>query len=406
MITDFRTKKIFVFITFFFYGAGIFSSCAGFDKTSAESSNSERVLASGIPIQTFSSEETISDNTVETSEPFEVNVPQYDLAECEFKIDSVTKHISAHYDDTEQKGNEGYIVDYDLQYVDYGVDTVSVYSAERSSDVAVHYMPIEDTLWMEIIDSMPKACRWCSMEKEKRTMINDALLSYRIDNINDVTELRDLSELLDENYDIFPYVTSYKYPLDRIIEENHDPDTSYLYTESKNYDSVIEGDITRYTLRTELDGLPIGVPEENRLVSTKEKYGDYYGSIWGVDDDYLRNFYSDDSGCVVDVIFYNYNVTGTLQDNLKVMPLEDCICNSLYGALHEALSSNSHYCCVYGAELIYLPFSENCTEIGDWNYNVIFVPMWAIYTVVDGDYLNSSTIYLNAVTGELVSYGL
>ena len=88
------------------------------------------------------------------------------------------------------------------------------------------------------------------------------------------------------------------------------------------------------------------------------------------------------------------------------MPLEECIENSLPGALAEA-SMFGNYCLVYGAELVYIPFSVGCSAVADWDFEVVFVPVWALYTYsYNSNIANASCIFLNAFTGELVSSGL
>lgn len=337
-----------------------------------------------------------------TEGTFDVLYPEYELIACDFSFDPTDNHITAHYDDTGI--GDGYIIDYDLYYEDYSVDTVSIYNATKINSMGQMSLGTEGDEWIQIIDSSSAVKNLFSCSQERINISSDIVSSYSIID----SSSSEIFSYLNEDYELFPYCICYNYPVEEIFEldEQDEPFGIYDYPNNVSLSNDISVNLDKITIRTGIDGIPIGIPSDNRKITTSRMYGDYYGSVFGVDDDYCSGYISVDDNLLIDFLYYNYDLELIDGSSAQVVPLEECIDNSLPGALAEA-SFTGNYCLVYGAELVYIPFSVGCSDVGDWEYDVIFVPVWALYTYsYDSISANTSCIYLNAITGELVSGGI
>lgn len=359
-----------------------------------------RILEESHPITTIgSSDETLDYISEETHEIF---YPVYDSAPCDFSCDTSEKHITAHYDDTGI--GDGYIIDYDLYYYDYDVDTVSIYNATKANIMGQMSLGPDEAYWLHIVDPVPAVKNLNGCSNERIELSNDIINSFSVMDYSDSSVFRHLSE----DYDLFPYGVHYFYPVLDIfaLDEPDEPFSvnGYIYFDPIN--DEITTDLDKVTLRVELDGIPVGIPSDNHKITTNRMYGDLYGSVFGVEDDCKSGYISLENHLLVDFLYYNYDLEIIDGSTAEVMPLEECIENSLPGALAEA-SMFGNYCLVYGAELVYIPFSVGCSAVADWDFEVVFVPVWALYTYsYNSNIANASCIFLNAFTGELVSSGL
>lgn len=371
-----------------------------------ETIKTERVLPSGISIETnpYVEETSKIDDFSEY-----IYVPTRELSACDFDVDNDTHKISAHYDDSDLYGEYGIAVDYDLFYEDYGVTEVAVYRAERSNSLAMHNIDLEDTNWIRVNDPS-EGVTFASIDvnnQERMDISFNAALSFSIEDIDSNEAISDLATRLEEYYLISSNLAYFDYPLGRVNQLDVSQE-SFRITDANNfydYGSEVTSDVREYYLRSYIDRLPVGSVSEAVMLQLRVFYGDYFGSFFGIDDSFTEGFFLEDEGIFVNFISYNYENYEVEGDVCTVVPLEECIDNSLYGVLRRADGASRAN--VYAAELIYVPLAENSTGFGDFSYDVLFVPVWALYIVYENSNgVQGGEVFLNAMTGELVGHGI
>lgn len=371
-------------------------SFIGCSKSTSESTNTSRVHnpEDAIAIDTFSTEN--NDETIETAPPFEVSEPTYQVKECELDIDSNNHTIVGQYVD-----GDDYIISFDLTYYDYGVNEVGIYNAVPTNRLGMSPINILESDWNENSDEFIGAIQTFSTDEHRKELSVQCALTYENGAVDTNSDLLDIIAIINEynRYTVFPYYCSYQYPIaemnDSVSNEQH------IYKQHSTSEQV-----NFVTLRTELDGLPIGLPLDNRHPVTRCRYGDYYGSFCGVDDSYTRGFYKSDIFTQVDFLYYNYDAELIEYSKASVKPIEECILNAVPGILNGYGSNN---CDVYSAELVYIPFSVGADSLGYGNYDIVYLPVWAIYMISSSPSQTPTAavaVYLNAITGELVSRGI
>ncbi len=344
--------------------------------------------------------ETVSEPEVgpltETTYPtFETHQPEYEVAACDFDIDPINHTIKAHYDDTADNP-DGYIIDIDLTYYGYDIDEVSIYEASVGNFGSS--INVNGTVWKEIILNGYGALYVLTSDENRQQLSYQAALTYTYTSNDEATNASEIIELLDEKYELYPFVTSYTFPVAEMNKYEED-DFSFYY-DKEDYIEFI-------TVRTMMDGIPIGVPKDNDRMQMGLRYGDLYGGfgLALIEDDYWTSYKNEDTSTIVDFKYYEYEYE-TVSTG-KVIPLEECIDNALPGLVGEAYFSVGNYCNAYGAELVYVPIRIGVQSFSDFNpgNKIMFVPVWAIYSISYGDGgAWSSAVFLNAFTGELVSY--
>lgn len=293
-----------------------------------------------------------------------------------------------------------YVVDFDLTYYDYGVKEVSIYKGVPTKKIGMQPVDTLDTEWGENKDDALGAIKTFSNDEHRKELSVQCALTYNNGLVDSSEDLIDITSIITEygSYKIFPHYSSYQYPVAEMNASVESDD--YIYKMHKDTEQV-----NFVTIRTELDGLPIGVPFDNYNMEFELRFGDYYGSFFGIDDNYTRGFYKKETCTQIDFIYYNYNAELVDSSTATVMPLEECIMNSLPGIINNYGAGDCH---VYAAELVYAPFSVGCNDITCWDFDAYYIPVWAVYMISSETPYNqtrANAIYLNAITGELISYG-
>lgn len=387
------------FISFVFILSFLICSCQS-DSNSTEITTDGTNLYAPISIETFSDESTSVVKTDEESEEptyptFETHKPEYDIAPCEFDIDIVNHTIKAHYDDTADKP-DGCVVDINLLYSDYGVQQVSIIEATRNNSAPV--IKISDTEWEEKIYNGFGALYTFSPDEYRGQLSVQGALSFELVSDEEVENMSVILDLLDNEYDVFPVISKYTFPISEMKKyEEPDMDFSFYYLDEENIDYV--------TVRSIFDGLPVGIPFDNDRIQMRVRYGDYCGSFFNVHDDYETDYKNEST--IIDFRYYAYDYE--VVSTGEVIPLEQCIDNALPGLITESYTTGGNHCNAYFAELAYVPLRIGMYDMSDLNPNnvIFFVPVWAIYTVSYGEFgTRASEVYLNAITGELVSYAI
>ena len=402
-----KNRKGLASISILITGAILMSGCADTTATTeSETTHTERVLDSGIPIT------TIDVSASETEEYIEET--HYAISECEFDIDTDNHHISGCYDD----GN--YVVEYNLDYYDYGVDTVNNYSSSASSEIGQKHVSAGES-WILVNTTLSSLLTLNDDTMgHNRTMVHNTLDSWTVTSIDENEQVAELAALLGEHYNLHSCVSRIEYDLSGIL----DSDCSLsdygirLSKDDMNFTSMtdtVTSNITKYTLRETLDGLPIGVQSDNDNDRNLPQYEDYihyasYGDMVGHmpvhRDEYRPDFYSQENQIIVDMLNCKLTDFEVLQEGMPVMPLEQCISNSISGAIYEASRTGTNSAYVYGAELVYLPFISGEESIVYYGDSYLLFPYWAIYVTAEGRDRYTTEILINAVTGELVSHGM
>lgn len=367
------------------------TSCS---KTSVETTESERVINSNAIV----SIETKSEDEAEVEPPFIVKTSDYNVQECDFVIDLEQHTITGIYDDTAVNPN-GCVITFNLKYFDYGVDEVSIYQALPSNKLGQSPIDIIDTGWVEGTDSM-SPLNVSNESVYRQDLSFNSSLSFNVCSTDTDDELLDLIDLINEyrsdGYNISSYYCEYMYP---IADMNDNVSNEYnLYPISNEYETL-----KKVTLRTNINGIPVGVPSDNFVDQMLVRYGDYYGSISGVTDAYQRSLFNSNIATLVDFIYYNYALEQIESSKSSICPLDECIKNALPALIYESIVSGTNKCEVYAAELVYIPFSDGYVGSEDNTYDVYMVPVWALYTVVNGFNTRVNAIFINAMTGEVIS---
>ncbi len=380
--------------------AVLFTACSSSATSTDTTTHTERILESGTPISTFSSSEIVE----ETEETFPIRETEYVTSECDFTIDPESHHITATYDD----GN--YIIDYDLYYYDYGVTTVNIYSCEENSQIGQRHIDTSDR-WTLIGSNLRNIINGPIMSQNYEDIINNTVNSADVVPSDEIPEISELIPLIGEKYNLDTNVSRIVFNFSDFINSgiNFDDMGINILTDNQlatNLTDTINGDITLYTLRETIDGLPVGIPGYSFAGYSRIRYGEFEGSTVWSEDVYWGDFYDQDNEIIVDIRNYNLIINEAVSSNLPVMPLEECIQNSINGAIHDAFFLGSNHAQVFAAELVYFPFEEGCSGALDFSYNTYMCPFWVLHVVSSGDDVRTEAILLNAVTGELVSYGL
>lgn len=358
--------------------------------------------------------ETLDPDAAATIPPFEVHESEYEAFDCLFSDDSDLCTITARYDDTDNNPN-GYVIDYDLTYYDYGAESVSVYTTDKLNTVISIPLDRLESQWTEVTTLSSGVLSTVSDSGERQESLYNSALDYVVAGIDSDPDISELAGVIMDKYDLFDEYFSYPYPVETM--NNTEVEGEYFYLTSPTGVSNIEftyTDALRFVvLRDSLHGLPVGVPSENEIPYHRIRYGNYYGSLMNLHRDIdgcQTDFYSVEANILVDYINYRREAVSPCEDSVKPIPLIDCIENSINGILYIASQSDNHYSRVYAAELVYLPFAVNCSGPDYWDYEIYYVPVWAIYTVSEdlGTMYPArvAVVYLNAMNGELVSHGL
>lgn len=335
-------------------------------------------------------------------------IPTIQVEECEFDISD--NHITAHYDD-------GFnTIDYDMDYYDYGVDTVSIFSVEKSNRHVPSYRndALQDGWCYTLID--PPYLRYTREEdmvwdSSVYNAIVDSVSSIRVENISNIEEIDSVFSMVSEDINLSPFVQIYDYRGCETVSLNNMIGLMHVGANGNFMDSLSStvGDSLRhYIVREELEGLPVNVVEGAYYCQNKVHYNDYFGSIWMTSDRFYTDFYNAELGAAVDIVYSNCINYDEVESGLSVIPLEDCIANSISPIIHNAYSPQGSHAYAYNAELIYIPFEEGLLEPGtDWDYDIYMVPVWAIYIIAGTeevpDWDTGSVVYINAITGENVT---
>lgn len=364
-------------------------SLVGCNKSTAEptETSSDNKSSNAIVIETYG-----TDNGEEVLPTFDIHIPEYKVKDCELEVDTDNHTIKGQYVDRR------YTIDFDLTYYDYGVNEVSVYEGSPTKKLGKKPVSLLDTLWVENTDDYTGAITTFSNDEQRRELSIQSALTYKNEVVDSNEDVLEIIELINEygKYNIFPYYCSYDYPIAAMnASVSNDWD---IYNHHKDVEMV-----KFITLRTELGGLPIGIYRDNRFAQYMIRYGKYDGSFFDTDD-YDRGFYKASTCTQVDFIYYNYNADLIEESTVAVMPIESCILNVVPGIINIYGLGDCH---VYAAELVYIPFYEGCDFNSEYYcLDPYFIPVWAIYvTSVGANNTRAYAIYLNATTGELVSYG-
>lgn len=394
-------RSFYLYLIFFIL---LLTACA--DNHSEEPVDSRFEDINAIPIETISSTEatdSVSEHVVETS---------YSPADCNFDHDAVNHRINARYDDT-ANNPDGYIIDYDLTYYEYDADQVAIYTTEGERERVIRRFSLTDSLWVNVLPYWPGALKTWSNDILRQESIYESALAYSVTDLSSY-DLGILLENLEEEYDVFPYAFIYPYPV-KTMNDTNEPDERFglLTPDNERTIGFVASDDLKYiTLRNSLDGIPIGVPYDNRTIMNRIYYGDLYGSINNaqVEDDYYHDYYNSSEELLVDFVYYNYLPDQSNVEYVDYIPLDECIQNSISGVLLFADRYSDHYCRVYAAELLYYPFQVGCEGTDDWSFDVNYVPVWALYVASYGSGMmyqaEVSVVYLNAINGELFGYAL
>ncbi len=361
--------------------------------------------------QVSSEVEITSDNTLASSQilmatdgtyasdltTYETVEAPYTPHECEFDIDPNRNTISAHYEDG------GRTIDYDLKFYDYGVTEAGVYSSSARTNVASRPLDIGDGWFTVVFDDYMYSKTIDVTNEDRINCVVESLSSYGSIHISENENVLTVAESLGEIIDVFPYAQTFEYNMSEY--DNRSENDTYVTLYSPNVDYVYQlssdTNLTRYVLRENLNGLPVG-ESEGHTISSRIEYGDYRGSISNMYGDVWQNdcSYPEDS-LAVDIRYYNFDSYELEGDLTPIVPLTECVSNSLI----DLGNWGFEHAYVYGAELIYIPFSKGANSAFEPADEVIFVPVWALYyTGIEnntGDhYLNRGAVYLNAFTGE------
>lgn len=373
-------------------------SCGLSDQDVSHSEDTQ--IDSAIPIETYSEH----NNLLQTEAEFEQS--SYSVVPCVFECDVDTNRIYTRYDDT-SSNEEGYVIDYDLTYYDYGVHKVSLY---RASHIDVPPADIlNDEAWIPVTSYAFGVLRTWSHNEERQESIFNSAVNYSIDDIESFPLLESLVADIDDQYSLFDCYFAYPYPVG-IMNMISDDDVFSMTRLDDGEELMVNEDLVFITLRDSLGGLPIGVPNDNRASFNRISYGDIYGSIDSMIDEYYCDYYDSDESILIDYIHPSYDYQLIEDSTGSVMPLDQCIQNSIGGILLKADNYGNHYCYAYAAELVYIPFLVGSDGFGSGYTEVDFVPVWAIYIAAYGGggvyQAETSVVYLNATTGELLSRGL
>lgn len=342
-----------------------------------------------ITIETLSEPE-VGPLTETTYPTFETHQPEYEVASCDFDIDPINHTIKAYYDDTSDN-LDGYVIDIDLTYSGYDIDEVSIYEASTGNFGST--INVNGTAWKEIYINGFGALYTLTFDENRKQLSVQAALTYTYNSNDEIDNARDIIELLDEKYELYPFSITYTFPIAEMNKYEVD-DFSFYYDDNEYIEFT--------TVRTMMDGIPIGVPKDNDRLQLGIRYGDYYGSFFNFDD-YHPDYKNENT--IVDFKYYQFEYE-TVSTG-KVIPLEECIDNALPGLVGEAYSFAGNYCNAYAAELVYVPIRIGVQSLSDLNPSnkIMFLPVWAIYSISYGENgARSGAVYLNAFTGELVSY--
>lgn len=187
--------------------------------------------------------------------------------------------------------------------------------------------------------------------------------------------------------------------------ENTDSMDNRVYSYFRTNNTIISNICV---IRSLLNGLPLGEADYYPLSVRRLSYGDYFGNlnIAGSTDINVYLFKSN----AIRVIHYDYSNLMETGEMVAVIPLEDCIGNSISHIISSANSIGCGEIDVYYAELIYVPLTIGNESDGYepvYNPDIRFVPVWALYVYPQSEtagYMNN--VYLNALTGEVLEYGL
>ena len=339
--------------------------------------------------------ELVTADNYDPHEDYEIIPYSYDSIDCDFTIDTTNHHIKANY----VYGD--IIIDYDMPYFDYGVKEAGIYSAKSNGPATKYSLDTGDE-WKEVVIDTYHFFRVAITSRERMDVVLNSLGSFDCITINDDERLEQLIKCIGDYMDVFPYANKFAYDMSEY--KNRAADDVYIsvfspftiYTNKLSEDS----NLTKLTIRENLDGLPIGYLVDNSNSTFRRIYGDYYGGIAGKEDIWLDDFYSVDYETAIDVVYYNFGQFALVEDKASIVPIEDCIQNTI----PEIIDSGINHYYVYGAELTYVPFSIGRNGFVDAATNVVFVPVWAVYYVKDVSYgyIDSSTVFINAYTGKLL----
>ena len=160
-----------------------------------------------ITIETLSEPE-VGPLTETTYPTFETHQPEYEVASCDFDIDPINHTIKAYYDDTSDNP-DGYVIDIDLTYSGYDIDEVSIY--EVSTGNFGSSINVNGTAWKEIYVNGFGALYTLTFDENRKQLSVQAALTYTYSSNDEIDNARDIIELLDEKYELYPFSITYTF---------------------------------------------------------------------------------------------------------------------------------------------------------------------------------------------------
>ncbi len=331
----------------------------------------------------------------------------YPVADCEFVVSG--NHIEASYSD------DLYSIDYDLNYYDYGVSQVSIFSANASRHLPRYTNSVLPEGWRfaQFTDSL-LVSSWDSDEvnPDMASYASDIVNTISVENIEDIDSIVPVCNLVGNDIVFFQFALRYDYSPDSDINLTDLIRVTSLNGSNALVDPVnneTSGSVTRYVIREKLAGLPISIQNTNSYLGTQYEvhFDDLHGSIPGNEylDAFESDFFSFDDSTFVDVVYTNYEDITCDGEWLPVCPVEQCLNESISPVIHKMFNRGCSHARVYHAELLYIPFFKGSFDPPFINPLVKLVPVWTFYYFADedGHIRNTGVVYVNAISGEAVT---
>jgi len=389
-----KMALIFVLITGF-----ILTSCFSTDSTTTDYIT-ERSLGSGIPINAPDATMGFTETTIDSLQSTDYEGSTDD--DSDLSADNCSLYedpdLSIDYSNGIITGECLYnnvLLTFNCSYSDYDISQVYVYSSEKTDNPSS-------------IMALPDGCDYCN---------NDIFIySYSTDDFD-----REIASAIAGSFGfsdesdpgieemIADFTNEYGFTTSSAV---YNIDESDQFTDVMNQitsDNVEMLDVySKVVLREDLSGLPIGVPTEVNNIYPHIEYEGNDGCLFlGINDLYEEDIFYPEQRKDVDVVIYGFENYQIVSGPYDVVPLEDCITNAVPGLSGVSMIPCASTGLVYGAELVYVPFSVGMSGLEDmWgDYEVEFIPVWAIYVVSgtgenDTGSIRAGVVYLNAITGE------
>lgn len=302
----------------------------------------------------------------------------HEIVDWDISYDDSINYLCGIYSDDE------FTLTYDMNWYDYDISNVAIYS---STYVLPNYIQVDN---------------WNLLNYQNRTVPEVSRCS-----IEDVPELSDFISEYYPSYNLFDKVTIVNYYSDG---NNTSKRFLKVFDDGEDISSEFSGDDTIFFVREQLNGLPLGCELYNYLNLrhfSKMFYLDEYGTISYYPYSSVNSYYNYDLGCFFNISLYNRSDLYPVKENLSVLPITECIKNSVPSILESLSTDGFQNAEVYSAELMYVMFTINCYAPWDIPVDVLYIPVWEVsyYSENNNRFLYGS-VFIDALTGESLNPGL